>query len=895
MNKLNSLLAELGIERVTSVGGVVEYRLKSNGLKVLFNENHTAPVVTAMIVYRVGSRNEGVGFTGSTHFLEHMMFKGTTDRHPSRGTGVDDILKPIGALYNATTSHDRTNYYGVTGKTHLRTLLAIEADRMRNLILDENDRLSEMTVVRNEFEQGENDPNGVMYKELMAMSFREHPYHHPVIGWRSDVEGVPMERMKQFYDTFYWPNNATLIVSGDFDPDKTLPMIVELFGVIPASAHEIPHVYTTEPAQEGERTYTIRRKGNDMPQVWMGFHVPEADHADTYALAVAASILGGSNKRASRLYKALVDKGLAVSCWASSGQNRNPGLFMLAATCAPGVEPKMVEAAMLAELEGLIKRTAVSRELNRVKSANRKATILQRDDSMKFAELLCDGESVADWQWALGYDDRFDAVTAADVKRVAAKYFGANNRTTGYFMPEAETADAEGQDAGAGDATTTGGDSAGSGSAGTEPFADRVKRHVLPNGLTVLALATPGSGTVSVAGSMRAGGYFGSYDKSLVPELVSYMLTKGASEASKVDLAEQLDSMGAGMGFNSGAFAVGFKTTVVKDDAPAYLALLGNVLRSPLFDQSELDKSLKEFEAFVRNGSSDTERIAAGRLSRALYDQSLVYHDKDFDALLAELTGITRGDLVEFHGAHYTPRGLIVSIVGDIDLDKVLELLPPSLTDWQGADLKPISVPVVAVPDKAQRIDVPVAGKASVDIIIGLPVDLKRTDAGYFAAALANAALGGDTMSARLGQEVREKNGLTYGITCRFDNVAAGYGPWKIQLAVNPDNVDKALALVRTVVDHYRASGITEKELADEKGRAYGSFVVSLRSSLGIAAALSQLEFNGLGASAIDELKARYDAVTVDEVNAAIGKYFDLDHAITVVAGSIDKSGKAVE
>ena len=882
--KDQTVLSKLGFDFVASQGAVVEYRLKSNGLKVLFVENHSAPVVTAMIVYRVGSRNEGVGYTGSTHFLEHMMFKGTTDRHPSKGNGIDDLLKPIGALYNATTSYDRTNYYEVVAKEHLELVLAIEADRMRNLVLTRDDRNSEMTVVRNEFERGENDPSDVMYKELMAMSFREHPYHHPVIGWRSDVEGVPMERMQQFYDTFYFPNNATLIVAGDLDPEATLALVEKLFGAIAPSPHEIPTVYTTEPKQEGERSFTIRRKGNDMSEIWMGFHVPQAAHSDTYALSVAAAVLGSSSKRASRLYKALVDTGLAVKCFVQAGQNRDPGLFIVQATCAPGVEPKVLEAAIHAELAGLATRVPEDRELKRVKLANRKATLLKHDDSSDFAELLCDGESVADWKWALDYDDNFDAVTADDVKRVAAQYLTADNRTTGYFQPVPEAGEAEESTVEA--VTASGAEAVTVASGDTDPYAERVRRHLLPNGLTVLALATPGE-TVSVVSSLRAGSAFGTYEKALVPELVSYMLTKGSSGAAKAELAESLEGMGTQIGFRTGPFTVGSRATVVKDDAQSFLALFGTVLRHPLFEQAELDRSRKEFEAFVMQNSSDTGSVASARLSQALYGKDVVYHDKPYDELISELRGITRDDLVKFHTENYSPKGLVLAICGAIDPDKVLELLPASLTEWQGADAKAIAVSPVEAPAAAARIDVPIAGKASTDIVIGLPASVKRTDADYFAAILANAALGADTLSSRLGLEVRERNGLTYGITCGFENVAAGFAPWKITLSVNPDNIEKALGLVRKVVDDYRANGITEKELADEKGRAYGSFVVSLRSTAGLASALAQLEVNGLSAAEIDGLKAKYDTVTKADVDVAIRKYFDLDHAVTVVAGSI--------
>ncbi len=879
MKDLTQALTQLGVERVTSVGDVVEYRLMSNGLKVLLSENHMAPVVTAMVVYRVGSRNEGVGFTGSTHFLEHMMFKGTTEHNPVKGNGIDDLLKPIGAAYNATTWYDRTNYYEVVASEHLELALAIEADRMRNLVLTREDRDSEMSVVRNEFERGENDPSDVMYKEMMAVAFREHPYHHPVIGWRTDVEGVPMERMKQFYDTFYHPNNATVILTGDFDTIQALMLVVKYFGVHPSSPHPIPEVYTVEPAQEGERSFVIRRTGNDMPQVWLGYRVPEAQHADTYALAVAASMLGGHRKRASRLYKALVETGLAVECSASSGQLRDPGLLMIAATCAPDVDPSRVEAALRAEIDRLTECKADERELKRVKSSNRKATVLQHADVKNRAESLCEGESIGDWKWSMTYDDNFDAVTADDVVRVVGKYLVSTNCTTGKYIAVPEAAEKQ--------AAPDAAEVVSAEVAGSQSFAARVKRHVLPNGLTVLALATPGSGTISLAGSIKAGDYFAGADQALLAELTSYMLTKGSLGISKADLAEKLEGMSALMGFSSGPFTVGLRAIVVKDDAAEYLDLLGKVLRFPLFDQGELDQTRKEFQSLIRRNSSDTERVADGRLSQALYPQSSVYHQKGNDALLEELAGYTRERLLAFHGEHYVPKGAILAIVGDIDADNVEALLPESLRGWQGGDVKPIVVGEMEIPKGLSRIDVPIAGKASVDIVSGLPVALRRTAADYYAAVIANAALGGDTLSSRLGLVVREKNGLTYGITCGFDNVAFGGAPWKITLTVNPANVDKALALVREVVDEYRTKGITAKELADEKGRAYGSFVVSLRNPVTVASVLSQYEFNGLGVAGIDQLKACFESVTVDEVNDAILHYFDLDHAITVVAGSL--------
>jgi zinc protease len=229
--------------------GISEYKLSSNGLQVLLAERHHTPLVTVMVVYHVGSRNEAVGYTGSTHFLEHMLFTGTPKHDPKKGTGIDDVLKPIGGINNATTSYDRTNYFETLPSKYLEVALELEADRMRNALLRAEDHNTEMTVVRNELERNEDDPNRLLDVNLFAHAFLAHPYHHPIIGWRSDVEGVPVERLRQFYNDFYYPNNATLVVIGDFNTETALQQIEKYFGPIPKAPKEFPDVYTQEPPQ----------------------------------------------------------------------------------------------------------------------------------------------------------------------------------------------------------------------------------------------------------------------------------------------------------------------------------------------------------------------------------------------------------------------------------------------------------------------------------------------------------------------------------------------------------------------------------------------------------------------------------------------------------------------
>ncbi len=361
---MSDKITALGFTKVQEAKGIVEYRLDRNGLKVLLSENHAKPVVTFMSLFHVGSRNEAVGFTGSTHFLEHLMFKGTPTHNPQDGNGVFEMMKPLGNLLNATTWFDRTNYFECVPAEHLPLCIELEADRMRNLMLRVDDRNSEMTVVRNEMERGENEPDRVMMGEMFAVSFREHPYHHPTIGWRSDVEGVSLERMKEFYDVFYWPNNCTVMVRGAFDTVETLELIAKFYGQIPSSPQPIPTVYTVEPPQEGERRFEIVRAG-DLPRVWAGFHIPQASHPDTYALAAMRAVLGGSGAKSSRLYKRMVDSGLCSSASASHMELRDPGLFMVNGTVSAGHTVEEVEAALYEEIAKLAAEPVTLEELNR--------------------------------------------------------------------------------------------------------------------------------------------------------------------------------------------------------------------------------------------------------------------------------------------------------------------------------------------------------------------------------------------------------------------------------------------------------------------------------------------------------------------------------------------------
>jgi zinc protease len=394
--------------------------------------NRTVPVVTFMVTYRVGSRNEVTGTTGATHLLEHLMFKGTPNYNREKGNNVDQLLETIGGNYNATTWLDRTNYYAEIGSEHLEAYMAVEADRMRNLWLREEDRRPEMTVVRNEFEIGENNPVEALDKEITAAAYQAHPYHHSTIGWRSDIEKVSIEKLREFYDTFYWPDNATVTIIGDFDPATALGLVQQYYGAIPRAPKPIPQVYTEEPAQTGPRRVTVKRAAQ-LGVVGVAFKTPAATHPDTPALSVLAAILGSGKN--SRLYRSLTDQTLTTSIYAGVGFFHDPSLLNIYADLAPGATHAQVEQIILAEVERIKTEGVTAADVSAAVNQQLAKIAFARDGSFAIASNINEYIAAGDWTLFYTLEDAYAKVTPDDVKRVANHYLLEDQSTNGWFIP----------------------------------------------------------------------------------------------------------------------------------------------------------------------------------------------------------------------------------------------------------------------------------------------------------------------------------------------------------------------------------------------------------------------------------------------------------------------------
>ena len=421
-----------GFTFVKTVGDISEYTLTSNGLTVLLQPEHSSPTLTFMVTYRVGSRNEVTGTTGATHLLEHLMFKGSPEFNREKGNSLDQFLERVGGRYNATTFLDRTNYYANIGRMHLEGYMAIEADRMRNLWLREADRRPEMTVVRNEFERGENSPIQALLKEIFQAAFVAHPYHHSTIGHRSDIEKVSIEKLREFYDTFYWPDNATATLIGDFEPAVALGLIKKYYGVHPRAPKPIPVMYTEEPEQSGPRRVTVKRAGQ-LGVVAIAHKVPAATHPDYAAITLLGAITGDGKN--SRLYKALTDKNLSTGVFTGPFLTRDPALFFTFIPLAPGAKHEDVEKIAFEEIERVKKDGVTDTELQAAIAKNIADATFQRDGSFAVAGNLNECIAAGDWTLFYSLEDAVRKVTVADIQRVANKYLDQDQSTTGWFIP----------------------------------------------------------------------------------------------------------------------------------------------------------------------------------------------------------------------------------------------------------------------------------------------------------------------------------------------------------------------------------------------------------------------------------------------------------------------------
>lgn len=887
-----------GVSAGPSIEAISEYTL-DNGLRVLLFPDNSKPTVTVNVTYGVGSAQENYGETGMAHLLEHLVFKGTPTH-----TDITGEMKRRGIGYNGTTSMDRTNYFASfpANDETLDWLLGMEADRMVNSNIAQSDLDSEMTVVRNELESGENNPGTVLFQRMGATAYLWHNYGNSTIGARSDVESVPIDRLQAFYRTWYQPDNATLIIAGRIDPGQTLARIATHFGELERPARSLPRLYTAEPPQDGEREVTVRRVG-DLQLVAAVYHVPAITHPDTAALGVLANLMG--HTPGGRLHKSLVEPGIAAAAGSGSDALRDPGLFRVFAVVPPSGDMAKAEQALLEQVEAIASRPVSAGEVAAAKQRIANAYDLYFTDVNAVGVGLSEFIAAGDWRLLFVARDAAAAVEAEDVNRVAAQYLRSSNRTVGRFVP-ANTVDrvqvpvaplvaslVEGYTGRA--AVDAGEDFDPS----PQNIQARTETFTLGDGLKVSLLPkrTRG-GTVVVSASFRFGDE-ASVARSPDPagSLAGAMLMRGSENLTREQITQRFEALQTTASIGGGIQAAQVSMLSRRQHLAEALDLAAEILRTPAFPQSEFEQlrlqAITGLEASRREPGS-----VAGQAMAQHFDpwpEGHPLHAKTLDESLANVKALRLEDLRNFHRNFYGTSAGEIAVVGDFDPVAVRRQLQALFADWKApVAYAPINTRYTEVPARSERFETP--DKPNAILLARSNIALKVTDPDYMAMTVANHVFGGGALKSRLGDRIRQKEGLSYGVSSgvRADDSVGqtdDAGSFSIQALAAPANVDRVEAAVREELALIVAAGVTAQELADAKSGLLTQRQQGRASDGNVASMLADQLHYGRTMAFSAELDQRLQALTLEQVNAAIRKHLDPAALSMFVAGDFNSVG----
>lgn len=802
---------------VASAEGISEYVL-GNGLRVVLFPDASKPVTTVNMTYLVGSRHEGYGETGMAHLLEHLLFKGTPTH-----ADIPGEMKKRGIGFNGTTWLDRTNYFASfsSDPDTLAWLLRLEADRMVNSHVSRQDLDSEMTVVRNEMESGENSPARVLLSRIVATAYLWHNYGNSAIGARSDVENVPIERLQAFYRTHYQPDNAVLVIAGDFDAEAALRLAAEHFGDIPRPQRVLQPTYTREPAQDGERSVTVRRVGKT-PYVGVGYHVPAGRHDDSGPLAVLSNALGDVPN--GRLHKALVETGKATGIGEVHYVMDEPGLLLFLVEAPAGADLDALEADLVALVEDIASAPLDEDEVAQARQRLLAGHEISLRDPNVIGVMLSEAIAQGDWRLYLLARDDLEKVTAADVDRVARTYLRRNNRTAGRFIPtesperveipEAPSA-AELLEGYTGRAALAAGEAFDPSPANIDA---RTRSFVLDNGaeLAVLSKATRGE-TVHLRIDLRLGDADSLAGRATAAGLVPEMLMRGTRNLDRAAIAQRLVDLKSSLSVSGDADSVRVTASTDREHLPALLALVADVLRNPAFPESEFEQLRTQAITGLRSASTEPQAVASRERSR-YYDRwpaGHPYHVDSFEDDLAQLASVELPALRAFHRDFYGAANASIALVGDVDAEAARTQLAELLGDWRAPrPYARIAVPYQDLPATHQRHETPDKANAMFLAYLAVPVGQEHED--YPALILANSILGGGSLKSRLADRIRQRDGLSYGVASGFSASALDQnGSFMVYAIAAPQNIERVEAAFREELERLLRDGVTATELQE--------------------------------------------------------------------------------
>ncbi len=885
-----------GVTKGASVEGISEYNLK-NGLKVLLFPDPSKPTITVNITYLVGSRHEGLGETGMAHLLEHMVFKGST-----KHANIPQELTSHGARPNGTTWLDRTNYYETFAATdeNLKWALDLESDRMVNSFIKKEDLATEFSVVRNEFEMGENSPQNVLNERVVSSAYLWHNYGNSTIGNRTDIEKVPIDNLQAFYKKFYQPDNAVLVVAGKIDESKTLAMVNQYFGAIARPTRVLQATYSQEPTQDGERQVTLRRVG-DTKVVSALYHIMPGSHPDYPVMDVVIELL--TNEPSGRLYKALVESKKASQQYGYSFTTKDPGYVYFAAEMLKEKSLDDARNALLSTLDSVAIQAPSKEEIDRAKAKLLKDVELSFKNAERVGLAMSEYIATGDWRLGFLYRDALEKVSAADVKRVASYYFKPSNRTVGVFIPEptpdrvdvplppdvmAMVKDYKGR------ALVAQGEAFDPSPANID---GRTRRSEQPNTIELALLPKTTRGNeVNARLTLRYGDQKSLMNKSAISVFTASMLDRGTTTRNRQQIKDELDKLKAQVGVFGGGNQVNVSIKTTKENLPAVIRLVGDMLKHPAFDANEFEKLKQEQLAQIEAQRSEPQSIAFTAFQRQMspYPKEDIRYTSTPDEDVADVNAMKLDDLKQFHKDFYGAQSATMAIVGDFEETPVRKVVTDELGTWKAK--KPFSrlvTPYNDIKPTPQSLEAP--DKANAFMVAGVNIPLRDDDPDYPALVLGNYMLGGGFLNSRLAVRIRQKEGISYGVGSQLSaNPLDKTGTFMTYAIYNPENAERLEKAFREEMDKVVKEGFTADEIKAARSGYLQSRMVSRAQDPSLVGTLNNYLYLNRTLNWDADFEKKMESLTPEQVNAAMKKHIDPAKISIVKAGDFSKAAKKV-
>ena len=890
---------------VTSVEGVSEYRF-DNGARLLLFPDASRPTISVNMTVMVGSRHEGYGEAGMAHLLEHLVFKGTPT-FPD----VPKALRDHGANFNGTTNVDRTNYFETLPATeeNLEFGIQLECDRLVNSFIKREDLMSEFTVVRNEFENGENSPQRVLAQRVQAVAFEWHNYGKSTIGNRSDIERVPIGNLQDFYRRFYQPDNVVMIVTGKFEVAKALELATKYLGSIPKPDRKLNATYTEEPAQDGERTVILRRVGK-IGSIMAAYHMPAASHPDWAPLSILSSIL--SEDKIGRLDKYLVESSIATSASAFADSSHDPGLFMFSAQPAEG-KLEETEKILLEVVEQMDSKPFTAEEVERAKVRAKRNYENTINNASSMMQTLSSASALGDWRLWFLQRDRIAAVTPEEVNRVANTYFKTHNRTIGRFIPvdQPQRLSVPAVESIADMVKDYKGGAAIESGEEFDPTPENIDKRTMVvdlDGIKVAMLPKKNRGdTVNMTLTLRYGNEDSLKNLSTAAGMLPSMLMAGTKNYDRQALRQKLVDLGVRLGAGGGmgggrrggrgggggaAGSLSLSLEAKKDSIADGIKMLAEVLRNPAFSEEEFEQLRAQSVAMMSQMTTEPAMLANTQLSQALsdYEKGDVRYARSVDETIEEMKSISLDRIVSVYKDQLSAGIGEVAIVGDFEPEVALKEIKEALKDWETSTKFERVERTAKKGLTGSKGDILTPDKANAVFLTGLSFSMNEDSEDDTPLEIGNFILGGGTLSSRLGDRIRQKEGLSYGVTSSVSIPSRGDDArFTINAITNPENIDAVEKAAMEELNRFIELGPTEQELADAKKAYLEARKIGRASDGAIAGQLASNLDLGRSMAYVAKEEKQIEQLTPTDVQKAFKKYIDPKKLVIIRAGDFKK------